>query len=55
MLGDRMARLMRKVMENKSEEYKLAYADGCLDMYNEACREYEEVFAEQNGGINEAR
>ena len=49
MLKDKMVKLMEEVREAKSEEYKMGYADGCLDMYNEACKEYEEIFAEQTG------
>ena len=49
MLKDRMEKLMREVRINKSEEYKAAYADGCLDMHNECLKEYEEIFAEQTG------
>ena len=48
-LKDRMQKLMEEVREAKSEEYKLGYADGCLDMYNECLKEYEEIFAEQTG------
>lgn len=49
MLKDRMIQLMResKLLEKKSVEWQMGYADGCLDMYNEACREYGEIFAEQ--------
>ena len=56
MLKDRMVELMRLLcgkfdgLGDKaliSREYRDGYADGCLDMYNEACREYEEIFAEQ--------
>ena len=55
MLKDRMVELMRLLcgkfdgLGDKaliSREYRDGYADGCLDMYNEACREYEEIFAE---------
>ena len=58
MLKDRMVELMRELcgkfdgIEKKAivtQEYRDGYADGCLDMYNEACREYEEIFAEQAG------
>jgi hypothetical protein len=49
-LKDRMEKLM-KSRNYKTEEERVAYADGCLDMFNEAVREYEEVFAEQSGGI----
>ena len=49
MLKDRMKKLMLGLKEIKSEEYKTGYADGCLDMYNESVKEYEEIFAEQNG------
>jgi len=49
MLKDRMEKLMGELKNVKSEEYKLGYADGCLDMYNECLKEYEEIFAEQTG------
>ena len=49
MLKDRMERAMKEGMVKYGlEVQKMAYADGCLDMYNEAVREYEEIFAEQN-------
>ena len=55
MLKDRMAGLMKELcgkfdgIEKKAivtQEYRDGYADGCLDMYNEACKDYQEVFAE---------
>jgi hypothetical protein len=48
-LKDRMERLMKELKEIKSADYKMGYADGCLDMYNECVKEYEEIFAEQTG------
>jgi hypothetical protein len=48
-LKDSMEKLMKGLKDVKSEEYKMGYADGCLDMYSEAAREYEEIFAEQGG------
>ena len=52
MLKDRMEKLMKDGVwkdKAKSNEYYAGYADGCLDMFNEASREYEEIFAEQTG------
>ena len=49
MLKDRMEKLMKELKGIKSEEYQMGFADGVLDMYNEAQREYEEIFAEQTG------
>ena len=57
MLKDRMVGLMRELcgkfdgIEKKAvvtKEYRDGYADGCLDMFNEAVKEYEEIFAEQS-------
>ena len=51
MLKDRMVELLKNIrLKGATEEYKGAYADDCLDMYNEAQREHEEIFAEQTGG-----
>jgi hypothetical protein len=47
MLKDRMEKLMKELRGIKSQEFQMGYADGCLDMYNECLKEYEEIFAEQ--------
>jgi len=44
-----MEKLLKEKREYKTKEEEAAYVEGCLDMFNEASREYEEIFAEQSG------
>lgn len=42
MLKEKMYELMKELDGVKSDEYKMGYADGCLDMYNAAKKIAEE-------------